>query len=72
MIQIGMRRSRYKYGDRVAATVGDLNRQGTIVQRFDPWDQYRVRWDDGSGSSMWWNQITTAVERSQASHGAEP
>lgn len=47
--------STFKVGERVRFR--DTDRVGTIVRQWSPWDEYRVRWDEGTSlveaSNVW-------------------
>ena len=53
-------------GQRVVATVGEPRRSGRIVRRWHPWHEYQVLWDDGTLTSVWWNQITAEPQEQKA------
>lgn len=46
-------KSTFQNGDEVIALIGEPRRRGFIVRHWDPYDQYRVRWTDGSETNIW-------------------
>lgn len=47
------RKPTFQVGDEVGALIGTPRRRGFITRHWAPYDQYRVRWTDGTETNLW-------------------
>lgn len=55
----------YRVGDEVIALIGEPRRRGFVVRHWHPYDQYRVRWTDGSETNIWARNLAPVPSASE-------